>query len=92
MNKQAVLSCWKQRQSLPKLRMKKSVTDAISNLMILLQLVQEQAKAVLDCVFSPSKEDSVQWSLKSEKKGAEFGQILEHQVGEPAALEQWPGR
>lgn len=71
--------------------MKKSVTDAISNSMILLQLVQEQAKAVLDCVFSPSEEDSAHWSLKFEK-GDEFGQILKHQAGDPMALEQWPGR
>lgn len=92
MNKQAVLSCWKQKQGLPKLRMRKAVTDAISNLMMLLQLAQEQVKAILDGVFSPSEKDRVHWSLKSEKKGGEPGQILEYHVGDPAALEQWPGR
>lgn len=92
MNKQAVLSCWKQRQGLPKLRMRKAETDAISNWMMLLQLVQEQAKAISDGVFSPNEEDTVHWSLKSEKKGGELGQKLEYQVGDPVALEQWPGR
>lgn len=50
--------------------------------MMLLQLVQEQAKAILDGVFSPSEEHSVHWSLKSEKKGGELGQILDYQVGD----------
>lgn len=59
--------------------------------MMLLQLVREQAKAILDGVFSPSEEDSVHWPLKSEK-GGELGHILEYQVGDLLALEQWPGR
>lgn len=58
------------------------MTDTISNLMMLLQLVQEQAKVIPDGAFNPSVENSVHSSLKSEKKGGELGQILEYQMGD----------